>query len=279
MPEQVPDARRKATARRAFGSLPHAISGPFTLDIDSMVDQACSAVCDRPELIDQLEVLQERPDLAGAVIGQREFIVSSIAEQEDRARKVGSRLHELLVERLTADPDQIEELSVLTVGAEALKDAIQAIDEDLPVQGVEMASPGRERLADLLLTIQPYRLDLETWLQARDSKRPRRRPVLSRPATQSSADLPGDLLAGVQQEQAECRRVVAEIELREGEMLAQQLPVAREHREFRAMVTEWESQQRDIVQTLESAMLSVALTTLNQALTAGSYSASVSGLT
>ena len=274
MTYQAPDARRKATARRTRGptllSLPRAISGPFMLNVDSLFDRARSAVCARPELVDQLEVLQEPPDLAAVIAGQRELLLSSVTEQEDRAQKVGTRLHELLVARLAVDPDQIDELDALTTGTEVLRDAIRAIDEDMPTDGAKLASPARERLANWLLTIQPYRQEVEAWLHAPGSKKPRRRPVLSPPATQPSTDLPNDLLAALRQEQSECRRVVTEIERKEEDMLARQLSAAREQPEFRAQVTDWESQQRDIVQTLESAMLSVALTALNSALAAAS---------
>src|SRR5262249_13384212 len=155
---------------------------------------------------------------------------------------------------LASDPDQIEELEVLTTGAEVLQDAIRAIDEDLPTDGGEPTVQARERLTNWLWTIQPYRDEVETWLLAPDGKKPRRHPVLSPTIVQSPTQLPKDLQATLRQEQAECRRVVTAIELRERDMLVNQLPTARKQREFRALATEWESQKREIVQTLESAM-------------------------
>jgi hypothetical protein len=60
---------------------------------------------------------------------------------------------------------------------------------------------------------------------------------------------------------------IAEAESQQVAILTMALPGAREVPEFRTLVTEWESLRRDIIQTLESAMLSVALTALNTILT------------
>jgi hypothetical protein len=49
--------------------------------------------------------------------------------------------------------------------------------------------------------------------------------------------------------------------------LASAVPLAQEDLEFRTLVTEWEAQRRDIIQSLEKAMLSVALAELNTSLT------------
>jgi hypothetical protein len=68
-------------------------------------------------------------------------------------------------------------------------------------------------------------------------------------------------------ELAAARRLLTEIENRQAALLDTVLPRAREQMEFRALATEWEVQRRDIVQSLESAMLSVTLTELNTVLT------------
>jgi hypothetical protein len=58
-----------------------------------------------------------------------------------------------------------------------------------------------------------------------------------------------------------------EIEKSEVALLTGALPAAQQQSEFRTLVTEWESQRNEIRKTLESSMLSVALTALNTALT------------
>lgn len=250
--------------------LPRVTSGPFAIDIDNLFDLACSAVCARPEIVAQLELLQQPPDIPAAISGQRELILSSISDQQDQVEIAGARLRELLVSTLAAEPDQIEELEVLTAGAERLRDAIQGINEVLlHAPGQQETSAARERQANRLLTIQPYRSEMEAWLEASDLKRPGRRPPPSeRAMPPQSNDRPVDLQAALRQEETECRRVLADIEGRQESMLVKQLPAAREQMEFRALVTQLESQERDIMRTLESAMLSVALTVLNEAVAA-----------
>jgi hypothetical protein len=272
MTSQPPGTLDQATAQRlrspATPSFPHLVDGPFTLDIGDLFDSARRAVCSRADLVEGLEVLQQMPDLAAEITGRRDLLLSVIAEQADRARNVGTRLHELLIAHLAAEPDQLEVLRVLTAGAKVLQDAIRAIDEDLPADLAEVDSSAAESLAERLATLRPYRRSVEEWLKPHDNRKPRQRPVLRAPTAQPHADLPADLESALRQEQSVCRQVVGDIGRTETEMLEKKLPSARSQREFRALVTEWESLQRDIVQTLESAMLSVALEALNAALAA-----------
>ncbi len=57
-----------------------------------------------------------------------------------------------------------------------------------------------------------------------------------------------------------------DVEDEQVELLKTALPKAQEQREFRTLLTEWEVQRRDVVASLESAMLSMALAALNNAL-------------
>jgi hypothetical protein len=218
-----------ATARL----LPRPTKGPFSLDLDALFDQASAAVRGRAEIVAQLGELQNPPDLGVIITSQRDVLIAGIAEQVARCLGRAGRLHELLVLQLASDRSKVMELEGLVDWAASLDDAIKKFNPDEPATWHEL---------------RQHRLRVERW-----------RTVPGRP------DPPEDPAAAMEAELAECRRLLAEIESQELDLLTTGLPVAREQLEFRAMVTEWESLRRDIALSLESAMHQVALTALNTA--------------
>jgi hypothetical protein len=194
--------------------------------MDELFGQASAAVRSRADIVDQLETLQDPPDLRMIVAAQQRFLTAEIAGQVSRCTGAATRLHELLVVQLSTKTAKITELNMLTNEAELLQDLLDGAQE-----GSSDVDDHREA------GTEPTAFD-------------RTGTALADEFGLEPADGPPRL---------------KELENRQVTLLDSVLPKAREQREFRALVTEWEVQRRDIVQSLESAMLSVALTALNTA--------------
>lgn len=102
--------------------------GPYRLDLDSMLDQARVTVLARKDLLDQLEVLQNPPDLAAVINGQRELILGGIPGLEARANKTAFKLRDLLFASLVSDLDQGEEVDFITTSIGWLGTTIEALE-------------------------------------------------------------------------------------------------------------------------------------------------------
>ena len=80
-----PGEARPTTSQRGGGPprMPRWTDrGPYRLDLDGMLDQARVAVLARPDLLAQLDVLQDLSDLAAVITGQRELILAGIRALE-----------------------------------------------------------------------------------------------------------------------------------------------------------------------------------------------------
>ncbi|WP_410586293.1 hypothetical protein [Amycolatopsis sp. lyj-23] len=217
--------------------MPRPTKGPFSLDLNDLFAEAIAAVRARREITEELETLQDPPDLHAVIVANREMLFSSVRDQFDRTETAGNRLHELLVE--AAGPAGVEVLNGLVEGVTRLR---SVVDE------FSLAEPSAERTHEL----RQIRLRLE---RRTNVVAPRR------------ADLPDDLAAELEAELEDCETLLAELERREVDLLTAARPRAREALEFRALETNWEVHRNDTVQVLESAVFSCALTALNTAVT------------
>lgn len=217
--------------------MPRPTKGPFSLDLNDLFTEAIAAVQARREIREELETLQDPPDLHAVIVANREMLFSSVREQFDRTEMVGNRLHELLVE--AAGPADAEMLTRLVEDVITLRSVVDDFGS-LP--------PSAETVHDL----RQIRLRMER----------RENGLVSRPR-----DLPDDPAAALEAELNECAGLLAELVQVQVSLLAAARPRAREALEFRALETDWEVQRKDTVQALEAAVFSCALTALNTAAT------------
>jgi hypothetical protein len=221
---------------RTTPPLPLPTKGPFSFSLDALFTGAASTVLARADIVGELEALQNPPDLDRILVGRQELFESAIAAEGSRCASTTTRLHELLVMQLAADPARLDELGWLVDATLGLQDIPRRFGARVP-EGVH--------------ELRQYRLRWE------------RRLNHVVPDTGVTPDDPHEAL---EVELASCWALLLEIEKRQVALLESVVPKAREQLEFRALVTEWEVQQRAIATTLESEVLSVTLGALNASL-------------
>lgn len=251
--------------------------GPYRLDLDSMLDQARAAVLARPDLLAQLDMLQDPPDLTAVVTSQRELIQAGIRGLEARANKTAFKLRDLLFASLISDPDQSEETGFLTSSIGSLGAMIETLGtwdrEDLD------RLPAAEAIGrvDALVRIDQARSQIvTTWSQryGADTQQlaasVRVSPSLSEETTAAEdlTDEPAIRNYVLRWELPRCRALDGELRKQLELKLTERVAVARENRDYRAAETEWESQQREAQAALGKAVLAAALTALNEGVSA-----------
>lgn len=229
--------------------------GPYRLDLDGMLDQARVAVLARPDLLAQLDVLPDPPDLAAVITRQGELILGGIRGLESRANKTAFKLRDLLFASLVSDPGQGKEAGFLAAAIGWLGTTIEALEtwdpgtlDQLPATEV---TPSAETLRQIS---QTRALIVATWRQRFHGD-----------ARQFAALGQLDMLS---REVALCHSLDDDLKNSLELKLVGHVAAAREKREYRALETEWESQQREAQAALEMAVLAAALTALNEAVAA-----------
>jgi hypothetical protein len=257
--------------------------GPYRLDLDGMLDQARVAVLARPDLLAQLDVLPDPPDLAAVITGQGELILGGIRGLESRANRTVFELRDLLFASLVSDPDQGEEAGFLTASIGWLGTNIEMLEtwdpDELPLEWLE-------RIKVLARIDQTVSRIAATWQQryggdARQQLAAFWQPM-AMPTLEAFASDSAVRTALLGQELALCRALDDDLKNHLELKLIGHVAAAREKREYRALETEWESQQREAHAALEKAVLAVALTALNEAVVAATaprmHTASLDGL-
>jgi hypothetical protein len=279
------DAR--AAGRRAGTSPPRmprwTDRGPYRLDLVAMLRQARDAVLARQDLVDQLGVLQDPPDLAAVIAAQREEILAGVSGLESRANKTAFRLRDLLFAALVSDRDQGEEAGFLATSIAWLGTTVETLETWDP--GTLDQLPGDEvgTRAELLRQIELQESLLARTWRERYRGEPReltallqspdvflRLPNLIMPVSLAAlfgTDPPNR--ATVLDRELKLFRALDtdmknELELK----LVRNAAAARQQPEYRALETEWESQQREAQAALEKAVLAAVLTALNEAVAA-----------
>ena len=242
-----------------------------------MLDQARVAVLARPDLLAQLDVLQDPPDLAAVITGQRELILAGIRGLESRANKTAFKLRDLLFASLVSDLDQGEEVDFLTTSIGWLGTTIEALETWDPGTLDQLSATEVIERAEMLGRIDRTRsLIVATW-QQRYGGDARQLPVLGQPNLISSiatptleafASEPAGRNVVLGRELAMCRALDNDLKNHLELKLMEHVAAAREKREYRAPETEWESQEREAQAALEKAVLAAALTALNEAVVA-----------
>jgi hypothetical protein len=250
--------------------------GPYRLDPDGMLDQARVAVLARPDLLAQLDVLQDPPDLAAVITGQGELILGGIRGLESRANKTAFKLRDLLFASLVSDPDQGEEAGFLTASIGRLGTTIEALETWDPGTLDQLPSAEVTARAETLRRIdQTVSLIVTTWQRLGGDARQFAalgQPDLVSPTATPTAEAftndPAGRAVVLSRELALCRALDDGLKNRLELKLIGHVAAAREKREYRALETEWESQQREAQAALEKAVLAAALTALNEAVVA-----------
>lgn len=265
--------------------------GPYRLDLDRMLDQARTAVLARPELLTQRELLQDPPDLAAIIAEQRGLILAGVPGLESRANSTAFRLRDLLFASLVSDPDDGDRAAFLAGSIGWLGSTIDSLDTWDQAPPDQLTAEDRVPAGDVLQKIgQTRALVADTWLRhyhgnarqfAAVAAEPNMVSHISVPPVQFITSPAGRLMV-LQRELALCRALDSDMRTELELKLVRQVTTAREQSEYRALETEWESQQREVQATLEKAVLSAALTALNEAVVAATaprmHAASLDGL-
>jgi len=257
VPVGVPGEPRAATWR--LRGLPPRMPrwtdrGPYRLDLNGMLDQARVAVLARSDLLAQLDVLQDPPDLAAVITGQGELILGGIRGLESRANKTVFKLRDLLFASLVSDPDQGEEAGFLIASIGWLGTTIETLEtwDDLPSERFlrgEMLRRIDQEVSRIAATWQRYGGDAR---QLAALGQP-----MAMPTPEAFASDPAVRTALLGQELALCRSLDNDLKNHLELKLIAHVAAAREKREYRALETEWESQQREAQAALEKAVLAV----------------------
>ena len=265
--------------------------GPYRLDRDGMLDQAREAVLARPDLIAQLDVVQDPPDLAAVITRQRELILAGILGLESRANKTAFKLRDLLFASLVADPDQGDEAGFLTTSIGWLGTTIEELEIWDPKMLDQLPAEAVTTRAEMLGRIVRRRSQIVATWQQRYRGEARQLGALGQQGLTSSIATaiveeftsdPAGRTVVLGRELGMCRALDNDLKTRLELKLIGQVAAAREKREYRAQETEWESQQREAQAALEKAVLTAVLTALNEAVVAATaprmHAASLDGL-
>ncbi len=240
--------------------------GPYAVDESQLLEEALTAVRARPEIAEQLAVLQEQPQLEHVVADQRGLIKMNLAEQMERTRQLGVRLNELLITEIASDPALLASFTELTEAADGLRDVSQAlfdVSQDPPARVEDdtavrvllaVAWERRTAAADLLLARPGSSVD---W--GRQAKRRNRADPLQWPAPPRAAVRPEIVNVASQ---------LLKIEERREYYMTEQIARASERPDFRNLETEWKAARADLGSMAESMIHGLVLTALNSALAA-----------
>lgn len=242
--------------------LPRATRGPFTLEPRAPLVEARDRVLGSPAIGAELARFEEPPDVRAALDARLDVIGSTLADVTQRTSRVGERLHELLAELL--DRGDAERLRVLGEGVERLRDLLDGLQRSL-------AGVREDRQ---VASLRPHVDELRQVRSAAEALAPtarksRRVEQPAGPAAMSPDEFPrtraeaGELVAD---ERALTERLIAELELAQNDLLAGRLDAAREQREFRALMTQWQSSRDELTQTAESLLVSEAQRVLGEAM-------------
>ena len=276
MPGRSPGDALAATGRRGAGTLrmPRWTDrGPYRLDLGGMLDQARVAVLARPDLLARLDELQDPPDLAAVIAGQRELILAGIPGLESRANKTAFRLRDLLFASLVSDLNQGAEVAFLTTSIGSLGTTIEALETWDPETLDQLPAAEVTARTEILSQIDQTGARIVTTWQQRYSGDARQFAALGHsnliqtPAAAFASDPTGRTMV-LGQMLAMCRALDNDLKNRLEQTLIGHVAAARENREYRALETECESQQREAQAALEKAVLAAALTALNEAVVA-----------
>ncbi|MEU9300818.1 hypothetical protein [Streptomyces sp. NPDC048269] len=116
-------------SRARTPGLPRLVVGPYAADESQLLKEALDVVCARPEIAEQMSVLQVPPDLEGVVNEHRDVIRLNVADQQERARQLGNRLDELLVAEMASDPGRLATFTKLSEAADGLRYVADALAE------------------------------------------------------------------------------------------------------------------------------------------------------
>jgi hypothetical protein len=277
MPGRSPGDARAATGRSGAGTPPTpriprwTDRGPYRLDLGGMLDQARVAVLARPDLLARLDELQDPPDLAAVIAGQRELILAGIPGLESRANKTAFRLRDLLFASLASDLDQGAEVAFLTTWIGWLGKTIEALESWDPETLDQLPPAESTARTEILSQTDRTLAQLVNRLEQHYSGAARQalaQPNLIRPAAAAFASDPTGRTTVLGQMLAVCRALDNDLKNRLEQTLIGHVAAAKEKPEYRALETEWESQQREAQAALEKAVLAAALTALNEAVVA-----------
>ncbi|MFI8392916.1 hypothetical protein [Streptomyces sp. NPDC085540] len=246
--------------------LQSSTAGPYAVNENELLKEALTSVRARPEIDEQLAVLQEPPQLEHLLDEQRGVIKMNLAEQLERTRQLGVRLHELLVSEIASDPGRHAAFLELSEAADGLRDVSQALfDVSLePPGGV-----GQDTDVRVLLTAAWERRNAAAHLSsARTSPAVdwgRQAQVGNRASPPKWPDPPQ---AAVVEEIVNVTHELLQIQAILERQMTEQIDQASERPDFRNLETEWKAARADLGSTAESTIHGLVLTVLNSAVAA-----------
>jgi len=195
---------------------------------------------------------------------------------ESRANKTAFKLPDLLFASLVSDPDQGEEAGFLTASIGQLGTTIEALETWDPETLDQLPSAEVTARAETLRRIdQTVSLIVTTWQRLSGDARqftalgqPELISPTATPTAETFASDSGARTVVLSRELAVCRALDDDLKNRLELKLIGHVAAAREGREYQALETEWDSQQREAQAALEKAVLAAALTALNEAVVA-----------
>ncbi|MCW7990893.1 hypothetical protein XF35_38015 [Streptomyces platensis subsp. clarensis] len=236
-------------------------NGPYDVDELQLLEEAFTAVSNRPEILSEMEGLPEPPNLAEAVMAQRRVILLNASTHLKHTRQLSDRLHLLLIASDSTGASGIKEFVDTAAG---LRDLVRAIDE-AHTETAQSGTSSSDHLRELLHEAQMRRSIAEEKLEKGlgAAMKTALRLVTSPLEKPESYD---DLSVALSEERGQLLIVLSQIETLARNALQRQIPRAGEQPEFRALEEQWKSSRQEIARTLESAVLSQILTTLNKAM-------------
>ncbi len=246
--------------------LQSSIAGPYAVNESELLKEALTAVRARPEIDEQLSVLQEPPQLEPLLDEQRGVIKMSLAEQLERTSQLGVRLHELLVSEIASDPGRYAAFLELSEAADGLRDVSQALfDVSLePPGGVDHGTDVRV----LLTAAWERRTAAAHLLSARTG------PAVGwgRQAQEGNRagppKWPDPPQVAVMDEIVNVTHELLQIQASLERQMTEQIDQAIERPDFRNLETEWKAARADLGSMAESTIHGLVLTVLNSAVAA-----------
>ncbi|WP_125526230.1 hypothetical protein [Streptomyces sp. WAC 05379] len=240
--------------------------GPYAVKESKLLKEALTAVRVRPEIAEQLAVLQEPPQLEGVLKEQRGVIMANLAEQLERTRQLGLQLHGLLITQMASDPEGHARFTKLAEAADGLHDVSQALYD---ASRKLAADPEQEAKARRLLTVAwERRTAADALLRAQTSPAAERGRQAQRGSPVRPSVSPGSPRTAIETEIISIMLALIKIEERLEGLMTEQITQASERADFRNLETEWNAARADLGSTAESTIHGLVLTVLNSAVAA-----------
>ncbi|MFJ5549376.1 hypothetical protein [Streptomyces sp. NPDC093225] len=248
---------------------PRPMAGSYAVDEALLLENALDAVRARPDIANQLRLLQNAPDLAAVVEEQQDLLQRNLNDQLERTRQVAGRLDDLLVTQMRSDPVKYAAFTELSEVADELRDsraALLDLNRGLPRDAAIEAMADYVR--DQLTVAWQRREKARRLLVARTSGTGNLIRGIAKESPAAPPTWPNDSRVAIFRELTALRSAQAEIEAGLVEDVREQQARASERQDYRALETEWRAARAELDSVAESCVYTVVVTALNSAVAA-----------